>query len=1663
MTKKQRAALAKAEAEAQRLALIEEYARLERERIEEEARQAKERELMKLKLEEEQEKREEEHAEIQVWLGERTVEVELWDSDAEAAEAWARHVECEPLPDPRSEREMNTYLRLWAEASVADHVEALNKVQESNVVVADIERVLARAFERSDTAAMARLEAKVAELRSVATTKIDALTAHLIQHADAFTDDKLECQVEVALPDVRYALWVNVAKNLRVKSREFRDVGITTSISKGLALASVAMRFVHTNWDNLTPTSVSDEYMTLGGILHFDLLDVPPSPKTLKGWTLRPVTELAHTVRRLGYPIVPPGTDPASAPVAPSPSWKRIKITWIVPDAVFVRSKSPLLGWWDAQVGIWRTDGIEASTFDPVTRVLSFETIHAAPTALLQPRYIDLPFEHWLLAPAEPNKAMLSLMGGEMQIVVEIGEGYCRLTKPLDDCFKELRNSRLSPYLFMIKLARIGINMIPTNASVPRLTGVRVKDRSLEDALHAELCLLAPSFSLGYSKWNAGRSAKKAVLKIRQALDQAAASEAPAASRLDPGSDIEPYLTILYDHRHHDAAVLKANDDSEHFTEEKQDGLALHRNVYNCVKEVCLQEAIMVCRAASDRFTESVRHMLNIVRLMASGSESQNFSHAQKANLELKAELEQAEADMETFREKVKFKLASQISERRRLTERAEALQAENEKLAEQVAATRGGEGEGGESGSGSASGGEAMARSVKPVPPPRPKAPPRTAEEAAEAAMLIEHIRQAESEAEHVQRKVRIKLQHLVIEKHALNIRLQELENSENSMSRMQEMRTQLAQLLDDKTTLMQQWTELKATMENAQLWQTQNAQLERQIQLVDSQRAEAQAKMDKLTAALNANLATKAEARKSKKKLGARIEKRKEILARERDSQKHAAQWKAQNEFLRAQMAKIRKVNVVLAAKVEDAQAISLDSSNSREGAALAAQVASNEAAMAELRTTIAELESAKAAFESEAAALTSDVEALVAEVTGAKMKIQTLTRTATKSAATNADYRRTLLNVLEEKGMLSLRVNELLSKLKLLEEWEEENDELYFGIQELLDENARLQQRLAQLRAAAEASGDSSLVPDAMDVSLNAATKEILEASVYGTLDGDDVDRFAEMRRAFGMELPQGAESGGGEDSGSGHMSLDMSASGEGSSASPFKPGRASLRRIKGRTYSEAKLSELHSLLQDPGDASDVAARIQKAAEAKAAAKAKAKASAAAEAEAAGASSGDGAGKGGESDASLSLSLLTDDSPEAYFADKRDIKFMSPEELPAEAQSGAAGGGSSYPSVKCGTLYRLVERLTFEKYPDMEYVQAFMLTYRSFTNPIALMEKMIERYCITAPASLDAAAQAEFKKRKLVPIRLRVYNVLRGWLDKYFRDFEENEDLLAMLKDFASNIMTATGMKRPAAGKAKKLSFESLPPPPKSQIISNPFSINIKDLARNMCLLEMQMYQAIPVTECLNNRWSGPNKAKTAPSIFRTIVHFNTTTMWVTTEVVQNTKLKPKARAKIIAYFIKLAMELKALNNLNGVMEVVAGLSNASVRRLKRAWARVDSKLIAEFDSLKSLTSNHRAYAMLRNHIRICKPPCIPYLGVHLTDLTFIEDGNDDQIDGGLINMVKRRMAANVIRDILQYQHDSYPFEVSLPIAHYLVNMECKDDDACYDLSLLAEPRQ
>ncbi len=87
-------------------------------------------------------------------------------------------------------------------------------------------------------------------------------------------------------------------------------------------------------------------------------------------------------------------------------------------------------------------------------------------------------------------------------------------------------------------------------------------------------------------------------------------------------------------------------------------------------------------------------------------------------------------------------------------------------------------------------------------------------------------------------------------------------------------------------------------------------------------------------------------------------------------------------------------------------------------------------------------------------------------------------------------------------------------------------------------------------------------------------------------------------------------------------------------------------------------------------------------------------------------------------------------------------------------------------------------------------------------------------------------------------------------------------------------------------------------------------------------------------------------------------------------------------------------------------------------------------------------------------------------MPFTGVYLTDLTFIEDGIPSVIKRtDLINFAKRAKTADVIRDIQQYQNVPYVLKSVPDLQDYILsNMQAAGDvHEMYDKSLQVEPRE
>jgi len=109
---------------------------------------------------------------------------------------------------------------------------------------------------------------------------------------------------------------------------------------------------------------------------------------------------------------------------------------------------------------------------------------------------------------------------------------------------------------------------------------------------------------------------------------------------------------------------------------------------------------------------------------------------------------------------------------------------------------------------------------------------------------------------------------------------------------------------------------------------------------------------------------------------------------------------------------------------------------------------------------------------------------------------------------------------------------------------------------------------------------------------------------------------------------------------------------------------------------------------------------------------------------------------------------------------------------------------------------------------------------------------------------------------------------------------------------------------------------------------------------------------------------------------------------------------------------------------------------------------------------------LMSPGSSFARYREHLRSINPPCIPFLAVYLSDLTFIDEGNPDTFPStGLtvINFDKRQLVYEVISKVQLYQADYYELKKLEPLATFLEELPRFSEDTIYKLSLFAEPRE
>uniref|UniRef100_A0A2K5XZ08 Ras protein specific guanine nucleotide releasing factor 1 n=1 Tax=Mandrillus leucophaeus TaxID=9568 RepID=A0A2K5XZ08_MANLE len=292
-------------------------------------------------------------------------------------------------------------------------------------------------------------------------------------------------------------------------------------------------------------------------------------------------------------------------------------------------------------------------------------------------------------------------------------------------------------------------------------------------------------------------------------------------------------------------------------------------------------------------------------------------------------------------------------------------------------------------------------------------------------------------------------------------------------------------------------------------------------------------------------------------------------------------------------------------------------------------------------------------------------------------------------------------------------------------------------------------------------------------------------------------------------------------------------------------------------------------------------------------------------------------------------------------------------------------------------------------------------------------------------------------------------RVLNVLRHWVSKHSQDFETNDELKCKVIGFLEEVMhdpeLLTQERKAAANIIRTLTQED---PGDNQITleeitqmaegvkAEPFeNHSALEIAEQLTLLDHLVFKKIPYEEFFGQGWMKLEKNERTPYIMKTTKHFNDISNLIASEIIRNEDIN--ARVSAIEKWVAVADICRCLHNYNAVLEITSSMNRSAIFRLKKTWLKVSKQTKALIDKLQKLVSSEGRFKNLREALKNCDPPCVPYLGMYLTDLAFIEEGTPNYTEDGLVNFSKMRMVTQYLLDQSFVMDEESLYESSLRI--------------------------
>ncbi|XP_010795783.1 rap guanine nucleotide exchange factor 1b, partial [Notothenia coriiceps] len=378
---------------------------------------------------------------------------------------------------------------------------------------------------------------------------------------------------------------------------------------------------------------------------------------------------------------------------------------------------------------------------------------------------------------------------------------------------------------------------------------------------------------------------------------------------------------------------------------------------------------------------------------------------------------------------------------------------------------------------------------------------------------------------------------------------------------------------------------------------------------------------------------------------------------------------------------------------------------------------------------------------------------------------------------------------------------------------------------------------------------------------------------------------------------------------------------------------------------------------------------------------------------------------------------------------------------------------------PDVRAGSGDILLVHATETDRKDLVlYCEAFLTTYRTFITPEDLIKKLHYRY------TRFCHSPDTFKKR----VSKNTFFVLVRVVDELCL-VELTEDILKQLMDLVFTLVCngelslARVLRKNILDKVEQRKLlrytNSLKPLAARGVSARPGTLHdfrSHEIADQLTLLDAELFYKIEVLEIPEVLlWAKEQNEEKSPNLTQFTEHFNNMSYWVRSLIIQQEKAQD--REKLLLKFIKIMKHLRKLNNFNSYLAILSALDSAPIRRLE--WQKQTSEGLEEYCTLIDSSSSFRAYRAALSEV---EPPCIPYLGLILQDLTFVHLGNPDFIEGK-VNFSKRWQQFNILDSMRRFQQVHYDLKRNEDIVCFFNDFsDHLAEEALWELSQKIKPR-